>query len=106
MTGRRLTDLQAGIPKTCGGLILLESGTGAETACIRCGACVRVCPAGLMPFRIDEGAAAGDLNYAAAWQATACIACGCCSYICPAGRRMAARIFAAGRTISQREART
>lgn len=92
MTGRRLTSLQAGVPKTCGGLILLTAREFADTPCIRCGACVRVCPAGLTPFRIDEGAQAGDRRAADAWQATACISCGCCSYVCPAGRRLAARI--------------
>lgn len=94
MTGRRLTSLKAGIPKTCGGLILLEARSFEETPCIRCGACARVCPSTLMPFLIDAAALAEDRDRCRELRAAACISCGCCSYVCPARRQLAARITA------------
>lgn len=92
MTGRRLTSLSAGLTKTCGGLTILSPLSFEETPCIRCGACVRVCPAKLFPFAIDRAALLGDGKRCVALRASACIRCGCCSYVCPAHRQLAARI--------------
>lgn len=94
MTGRRLTSLSAGLTKTCGGLTVLPPLSFEETPCIRCGACVRVCPADLFPFAIDRAALLGDRKRCATLRAEACIRCGCCSYVCPAHRQLAARIGA------------
>lgn len=102
MTGRRLTSLKAGIPKTCGGLMILPSRSAPETPCIRCGACVRACPSSLMPFLIESLAMAGDVERCAELRATACLSCGCCSYVCPAKRQLAARITAVKREIKER----
>lgn len=99
MTGRRLYSLEAGLPKTCGGLILVKSEMPPESPCIRCGACVRACPAKLMPFRIEEAMLQRRLEEAAAWHGDACISCGCCSYVCPAKRRLSVRTTAARNTL-------
>ncbi len=91
MTGTRIVSLDAGLPKTCGGITVVPARQERENPCIRCGGCVRVCPAKLMPFRIEAAYLAGEQDNTA----TACISCGCCSYICPAKRRLAAHIGAA-----------
>lgn len=88
MTGTAITSLAAGLPKTCGGVTVLPARHVHEHPCIRCGGCVRVCPAGLMPFRIEAAYLAGEQDPTAA----ACISCGCCSYVCPAKRNLAAHI--------------
>ena len=80
-------------------MILVKSETPPESPCIRCGACVRACPAKLMPFRIDEAMLQHRLEEAAAWHGDACISCGCCSYVCPAKRRLSVRTTAARRSI-------
>lgn len=88
MTGTKIVSLQAGLPKTCNGLTLVASDRREPSPCIRCGACVRVCPAGLMPFRIEAAVLADEIDPTA----SACIACGCCSYVCPAKRQLAHHI--------------
>lgn len=51
--------------------------------CIRCGSCVDVCPAGLIPSDLARFArkGAGDLLRGSGLED--CIECGCCSYSCP-----------------------
>ncbi|HRQ65917.1 MAG TPA: electron transport complex subunit RsxC [Xanthomonadaceae bacterium] len=55
----------------------------AEMPCIRCMACVPVCPARLMPQELHRHIVARD------WKATEriglfdCIECGCCDLVCP-----------------------
>lgn len=93
MTGTRLSNLSAGLPKTCGGITILPALKDESSPCIRCGACVRVCPAALMPFRIEAAFLANEPDSTAA----ACISCGCCSYVCPAKRELAAHIGKARR---------
>lgn len=92
MTGTWAACADAGLPKTCGGITVLPTLPHEETPCIRCGACVRVCPSRLTPFLLDKAGLAGDWPQCRVLHATACIACGCCSYVCPAHRPLAARI--------------
>ncbi len=92
MTGKRLVSTEAGLPKPCGGVLVLPTESQEETPCIRCGACVRTCPSGLMPYLIDQAWLHQDEALCADLKATACISCGCCSRVCPARRQLAARI--------------
>ena len=57
-----------------------------ETACIRCGRCVRACPMGLMPSLIETAFKMKDVDELKALKVNLCIECGCCSYVCPAKR--------------------
>ena len=101
MTGRRLTSLEAGLPKTCGGLTVLPSHAVLETPCIRCGACVRVCPSSLMPFLIDQAALQNETVRYRPLRVQACLSCGCCSFVCPAKRPLAARITAVRQAVKE-----
>ena len=56
--------------------------------CIRCGRCVEVCPAGLMPTKLSEVADHGDFELFDKLNGCECVECGCCSYVCPAKRRL------------------
>lgn len=56
--------------------------------CIRCGRCVEVCPAGLMPTKLSEVADHGDYALFDQLNGCECVECGCCSYVCPAKRRL------------------
>ena len=51
--------------------------------CIRCGACVDVCPANLLPQQLYWHARAKEFDKAQDYHLFSCIECGCCSYVCP-----------------------
>jgi len=75
--------------KSTTGIILLnekESRIREEEFCIRCGACVRVCPVGLMPCLINLASEREMWTEAKAYRAIDCIECGLCNYVCPASR--------------------
>jgi electron transport complex protein RnfC len=54
-----------------------------EMPCIRCGDCVQVCPARLLPHELLTATRAGDAAAALALGLPDCIECGCCDYVCP-----------------------
>lgn len=51
--------------------------------CIRCGDCVDVCPADLLPQQLYWYARAKEFDKARDHHLFSCIECGCCSYVCP-----------------------
>ncbi|MFA5411387.1 MAG: electron transport complex subunit RsxC [Candidatus Omnitrophota bacterium] len=72
--------------KSTTGVVLLdkkEALTQEEEFCIRCGACVRECPASLLPTLINLASRRGDWQEARSCGALDCIECGLCSYACP-----------------------
>lgn len=77
--------------KSTTGIVLLnkkEAESQEEEFCIRCGACVRACPAGLMPCLINLASEKEFWTEAKAYNAIDCIECGLCNYVCPANRRL------------------
>ncbi len=55
----------------------------AEQPCIRCGDCVRVCPAKLLPQQLYWFTRATEFEKAEDHGLFDCIECGCCDYVCP-----------------------
>ncbi|MGB1581332.1 MAG: electron transport complex subunit RsxC [Nevskiales bacterium] len=55
----------------------------AAMPCIRCGDCVEVCPANLLPQQLYWHARAEDFDRAQDYQLFDCIECGCCAQVCP-----------------------
>ncbi|MHC4221142.1 MAG: electron transport complex subunit RsxC, partial [Planctomycetota bacterium] len=91
MMGIAIADLSTPITKTSGAItVLTEKQIGKaklqrrQTACIRCGRCLEVCPENLNPTKIAHAVKAGDIALAQSYYINACIECGCCSYVCPA----------------------
>lgn len=79
------------VVKSTTGVILFgrkEAGLIEELPCIRCGACVRECPVGLMPCLINLASEKELWAQSKDYGAVDCIECGICSYVCPAGRRL------------------
>ncbi|MFN5745516.1 MAG: electron transport complex subunit RsxC [Methylococcaceae bacterium] len=51
--------------------------------CIRCGACMEVCPTRLLPQQLHWHLRGDHLDRAADYQLLDCIECGCCDVVCP-----------------------
>lgn len=54
-----------------------------QQACIRCGHCAEVCPAGLLPQQLYWYAKSDDQDKLNSHNLFDCIECGACSYVCP-----------------------
>lgn len=107
MTGKCVAENWNGEPlpaveKTTSAVIAMLFRKERETPCIRCGACARVCPAGLVPFRIDAAWLDENEKLCEKLYASECIACGCCSYVCPAKRELTDRIAKARDRLRQK----
>ncbi len=60
-----------------------------ETACIRCGRCVRACPVNLMPTELEHAYDTKDAEALKRLKVNLCMNCGACSFVCPAKRPLA-----------------
>ena len=89
MMGTAAPDFNAIITKRDNAVLLFaKEQAKPETACIRCGACLRACPMRLQPFRLTQACEARDAEALQALSIDACMECGCCAYVCPAGRSL------------------
>ncbi|MDD5246501.1 MAG: electron transport complex subunit RsxC [Candidatus Omnitrophica bacterium] len=91
MMGLAQYSLDVPVIKSTSGIVVLsrkEAVKPIEEFCIRCGACVRDCPAGLMPCMISLASSAGNWALAQEYNVADCIECGICAYVCPAKRDM------------------
>ena len=88
MMGNAVPTLNLPITKNFGGFLALgeEAISAEESACIRCGRCIRHCPLRLMPSHIVAAYEAGDMERLAELKVNLCMECGCCSFGCPAHR--------------------
>ena len=77
-----------GVPVTKATNCILAVGADALVEppvmpCIRCGDCVEVCPANLLPQQLYWHARAKEFDKIQDYHLFSCIECGCCSYVCP-----------------------
>jgi electron transport complex protein RnfC len=91
MMGIAIADLKTPLTKTSNAVtVLTKEQIGKakfarrQTACIRCGRCLEVCPENLNPTKIAHAVKHNLLDVAEQYYMSACIECGCCSYVCPA----------------------
>jgi len=87
MMGFTLGDFGVPVTKGTSGITVLTHDNlrqVAETACVRCGRCVDVCPMDLVPTRIALAARRGLWDQVRRYHAGSCMECGCCAYECPA----------------------
>ncbi len=105
MMGFAVQDLSTPVTKGTSGItVLIQEDVDAapETACVRCGRCVDVCPVGLVPTRIAMAVRNKDWETAKKYNIMACIECGCCGYACPASIPLV-QIIRAGKAMMPRE---
>jgi len=91
MMGIAIADLKTPLTKASNAVtVLTKEQIGRakfarrQTACIRCGRCLEVCPENLNPTKIAHAVKHNLLDVAEQYYMSACIECGCCSYVCPA----------------------
>ncbi|MHC4617722.1 MAG: electron transport complex subunit RsxC [Planctomycetota bacterium] len=91
MMGIAIADLTTPVTKATNAITVLTRKqigrakfAGRQTACIRCGRCLAVCPEHINPTRIAHAVKNNLLDVAESYYINACIECGCCSYVCPA----------------------
>ena len=87
MMGAAQLSLEVPATRGTSGVLLFARGDlplRPEGPCIRCGRCVTVCPARILPTTIAAYARLDLLEEAEELGAMDCIECGCCTYICPA----------------------
>ncbi len=91
MMGNSVSSLDYVITKTNNALLAFDEKDARpkkESACIRCGRCVSVCPMKLMPASLEKYQRCGDTEGLENGAVLNCIECGCCSFTCPAGRQL------------------
>ena len=89
MMGLSLFDVELPVTKTSSALLALKKDPAAykpQTACIRCGRCVSVCPSRLVPQKMMEYAQNCENEGFLGLDGMECYECGTCTYVCPAGR--------------------
>jgi electron transport complex protein RnfC len=91
MMGLAIADLDTPTTKTTGAITVItkeQMGIAKfehrQTASIRCGRCLAVCPENLNPTKIAHAVKNELYDVAKSYFMSACIECGCCSYVCPA----------------------
>ncbi len=86
MMGQPLPSLDVPVVKGTSGILALtaeEINDHPSSACIRCGACVTVCPCGLSPVDMSAFIRKDNLDVAAKLGVMDCFSCGSCSWVCP-----------------------
>ncbi|MCB1603219.1 MAG: electron transport complex subunit RsxC [Gammaproteobacteria bacterium] len=86
MMGYSVTELSAGIEKTTNCILVMSKKPKPQSPtmpCIRCGECVSVCPAELLPQQLHWYINGGNLEKAREHHLFDCIECGACSWVCP-----------------------
>ena len=90
MMGMAIERTDIPVTKGCSGILALgrEALEPEESACIRCGRCMRACPMKLAPAKLDSLVRAGRLEAAEKNGVMNCLECGACTYVCPAKRSL------------------
>ena len=89
MMGTCIYDENTPVSKTNNAVLFFaDTKKSVQTACIRCGRCVRACSMGLMPTELEHAYDARDMEKLEKLNLNLCMNCGACTYVCPAKRNI------------------
>ena len=74
---------------------------GERRACIACGLCEEVCPAGIMPHMVHKYLYQGLLDDAERLGVDLCVGCGLCAYVCPSKIDLRAQFLQAQQDLAE-----
>lgn len=94
--------LDAPLTKMSNAILLRAAYEKLIMPCIRCSACVPVCPEGLLPQQLYAHLKSDDLAGAQRYHLEACITCGACDAVCPSHIPLA-NLFAHGKESVKQE---
>jgi electron transport complex protein RnfC len=81
------------VSRDTGGVLLLREHLSAgQQACISCGQCLKVCPAGLAPSHIYRLVRDVRREALPGTGLQECLECGLCTYVCPSGLLLSSQI--------------
>ena len=104
MMGTLVNNMQMPVIKTTNCVLVTSTvNRNKEMPCIRCGACMEVCPAELMPQQLFWYARSRNYDRLHEYHLFDCIECGCCSYVCPSNIPLVQYYRKAKREIAQEE---
>jgi len=84
LSGFTLTDKNSPVTAEVNSITINDPVTTAQASpCIRCGYCVEVCPARLLPQQLHWYAQAEQIEECEKLNLQACIECACCDIVCP-----------------------
>ena len=102
MMGTALTIDEFVITPYSNALTVLEYEEIKENKCLRCGACIEVCPSGLQPVNIANAEKTKNIEALVKLHYEKCIECGLCTYICPSKIAVTEKIRVAKRNMALR----
>lgn len=104
MMGMAIARTDIPVTKGCSGILALgqEAKEPYESACIRCGRCLRACPMQLMPAKLDALSRAQRFDEAEKLGVMNCMECGVCTFVCPAKRSLTQSCRTAKKVINTR----
>lgn len=104
MMGMAIARTDIPVTKGCSGILALgeEAKEPQESACIRCGRCLRACPMKLMPAKLDALSRAQRFEEAEKLGVMNCMECGACTFVCPAKRSLTQSCRTAKKVINTR----
>lgn len=104
MMGMAIARTDIPVTKGCSGILALgqEAMEPFESACIRCGRCLRGCPMRLMPAKLDALTRAQRFDEAEKLGVMNCMECGVCTFVCPAKRSLTQSCRTAKKVITTR----
>lgn len=83
MMGKTIVNDKFVADRMMNAITVLENKTYDSVACLRCGKCSDICPAGLQPVRIAQAEKTKDKATMEKLCAVDCSECGLCTYVCP-----------------------